>query len=174
LSNYDYLDVRYNKTSISAISIKKKAVVPKKIQRLNPTIANNGLVPPHTRGDQEYNGHGPRTTVNVNFYYDRNQVYYYIYMIAEETVSDWTTAAGYSGKIVAFTAPSGWHIKSVIGNTSYNGIVKYTDSNHQPDIFQTPLGQATCVGDTDGKEAGIRTGVSFQFTYKIPIDIEED
>lgn len=85
-----------------------------------------------------------------------------------------TPFSGYSGKIVAYTAPSGWHVKSIIGSTSYNSIVKYTDSNHQPDIFQTALGQATCVGDTDGKEAGIRTGVSFQFTYKIPIDIEED
>jgi hypothetical protein len=174
LSNFDYLDVRYGKTSISAISIKKKAIVPKRIQRMNVAIANNGLVPPHTRGDREFDGHGPRTNVNVNFYYDRNQVYFYIYMIAEETQSDWTTAVGYSGKIVAFTAPSGWHIKSVIGATSYNGIVKYTDTNNEPDIFQTPLGQATCVGDTKGEEAGIRTGVSFQFTYKIPIDIEED
>ena len=174
LSNYDYLDIRYNKVTISPITIVKKKPTLPKIQRFQIKPSDYSFIPPHTFGDKEFDGNGPKSTVNVNFYHDRNQVYYYVNMIAKETKSDWTTASGTSSKIVIFTAPIGWHIKSIIGITDYNSIISYTDSNTQPDVFGTPLGQATCIGDTQGVEAGIRTGVSFQFSYKIPIDVEEN
>ncbi|HEY3080087.1 MAG TPA: hypothetical protein VGM69_09290, partial [Chloroflexota bacterium] len=68
------------------------------------------FVPPHTKGDREFNGHGPNVGVGVTLLNRRTHVEAKIEMTATETRSDWTTA---SGSVVERIYPgeSGWEVR---------------------------------------------------------------
>ena len=54
------------------------------------------FIPPHTRGDQEYKGHGPRVTARARLHgVGTNSLRVRLFMFAEEMKSDWTTATGH-------------------------------------------------------------------------------
>lgn len=117
-------------------------------------------MPPHTRGDKDFDGNGPRVVVDASIEHDDKQVYFVIKMIAEETKPDNTTASG-TTRTLMYTAPNGRRITSLGGETSWPGIVSYYDTNHSVDKFNTPLGPVSVFGDHAGDDAGDYTKVVF-------------
>ncbi|MDH4275825.1 MAG: hypothetical protein OEW08_12380 [Gammaproteobacteria bacterium] len=128
------------------------------------------FVPPHTRGDTEFGGHGPNVYSKISLQKTNNALSSTVYMKAVETKSDWTTAEG-SKEFPLYTVDPGWRINSIVGTTSTSH--NYTDSNHTNDVFNLgaggPVSRLVYVGDTDGKEAGTRTQVEATFN---PIRLE--
>ena len=117
-------------------------------------------MPPHTRGDKDFDGNGPRVVVDASIEHDDKTVYFVIKMIAEETKPDNTTAMG-TTRTLMYTAPNGRRITSLGGETSWPGLVSYYDSNHGVDKFDTPLGPVSVFGDHAGDDAGTYTKVVF-------------
>ena len=171
---YKSLVVEYQGTELSRIIIQQKTVPPPLTQTVYITPNSFSYMPPHVRGDREFDGNGPNVRVSTYIYRNSRQAYMRVYMRAEETKSDWTTASGTSDRFYFYTAPNGWHIKEILGVTSFPGIVEYLDEDISDDIFNTTLGQYTVVGDSQGDDAGTSTQVSINFAYKVPIVIEED
>jgi hypothetical protein len=130
------------------------------------------FVPPHTRGDQDFNGNGPEVFCRVELSilnYD-TQVWAEIYMRARQTTHDWTTAEG-TDSFLLYTAPVGKEIKQILCPT-YDQI-SYLDSNTSQDVFERGVGGPVLrykfTGDTEGNEAGTETKVIVEFT---PIQVE--
>jgi hypothetical protein len=126
-------------------------------------LGEDTYTPPHTRGDMEFNGNGPKVWCEVSIAPINNatQLQLRIWMKAEETRSDWTTAEGTSYDII-FTAEPGKQIKQIL--TATNDSYYYIDDDHLPDEF---LGNSAglvnkyiFVGDTAGDDAGIDTKVA--------------
>lgn len=122
------------------------------------------FMPPHTRGDREFNGNGPNSTATVRIYQVGNQIRADIYMRAVETRSDWTTAEG-SNTYVLFTAPSDRQILRIVSTTA--ATQSYLDNNHTEDFFEMGTGglvrRFAFVGDTHGDDAGVATRVKVAF-----------
>jgi len=132
------------------------------------------FVPPHTRGDEEFGGNGPQVRCRVRLSVigtESNMLQSEIYMRAEETRSDWTTAEGTDTHII-YTAPAGKKIKE-ISCVPYDEF-EYTDDNLQMDWFARgsggPVKQYEFMGDTEGIDAGSDTGVTVQYNT-IPIEL---
>lgn len=144
-----------------------------------PRMATPWYVPPHTDGDAEYYGHGPRTTADVVLVVrDGNQLWAEVNMRAVELGNDPTTAAGRSA-FRLLTLPGGNRIEAILSPT--RGNVSYTDRDHEEDYVVPgrgevrpegwridsasagPIRMARLVGDTNGSEAGTKTGVQFFF-----------
>ena len=128
------------------------------------------FVPRHTRGDRDFHGNGPNTSLSSWLSIrNGNQIWATISMTAKETKSDWTTASGYASYLVyQHHRP----IQRILSDT-YSSF-SYTDRNHNDDTLSLPTGESVnkfiCVGDTRGDEAGSRTGVTVYFN---PIRIQE-
>ena len=126
------------------------------------------FIPPRTRGDAEFGGNGPVVTAWVNAVNHRKYVTAYIYMKAKETKDDWTTAEGWTSDVILYTAPFGYDIIDV---NAQPDDFSYTDTNNDPDKFDRGSGlvqRYVFVGDTDGDEAGTKTGVTVNFN---PIEV---
>lgn len=130
------------------------------------------FVPPHTRGDRDFNGYGPEIICRVqlsilNF---NTEVWAEIYMKAAQTTHDWTTAEG-TDTFLLYTAPVGKEIKEILCPT--NDQISYLDSNINQDVFERGVGGPVLrykfTGDTDGDEAGTETKVIVEFN---PIQVE--
>jgi hypothetical protein len=115
-------------------------------------------IPPHTRGDKDFNGNGPRVVVDASIQYDAQAVYFVVTMIAEETKPDSTTASGFVRSQI-YAAPAGRRITEIVGETNWPGLVSYYDTNHGVDMFTTPLGPVSVFGDHRGDDAGTYTKV---------------
>lgn len=118
------------------------------------------FTPPHTRGDKDFDGNGPRVVVDAWVEHDDTQIYFVTKMIAEETKPDNTTAEGTTRSLM-YSAPAGRRITSIGGETNWRGLVSYYDSNHNVDKFDTPLGPVSVFGDHKGDDAGTYTKVVF-------------
>ncbi|MDG3002424.1 hypothetical protein [Paludisphaera mucosa] len=129
------------------------------------------LVPPHTRGDREFDGCGPRVWIHVQIIQAETSLSLRLYMKAEETEDDWTTGEGWSEPLAFFTAPPGYRIKEVGSPNEWLNIVQYTDSNHDPDVFNTALGRIACYGDRDGDDIGEYTRVVASFDHSVPVTL---
>lgn len=116
------------------------------------------LIPSHTRGDKDFDGNGPRVVVDASIEHDGQAVYMVVRMIAEETKSDWTTANGMAKSLI-YAAPVGRRITGLVGQTSWPSLVSYYDSDHDVDMFTTPLGPVSVFGDHRGDDAGSYTKV---------------
>ena len=130
------------------------------IQNYQTKIVTPGtriFIPPHTNGDKEYSGNGPKVTcwVRLSLINNNTQVQSKIYMHARETKSDWTTASGTDSHII-YTAPTGKRISRIV--TSPYDSITYTDTNHGVDTFPRgnggPVRQFEFIGDTSGDDAG--------------------
>jgi hypothetical protein len=121
-------------------------------------------VPPHTRGDKEFDGHGPSVNARVDLLIRPQSIDARVYMKAQETKSDWTTAEG-TKEFPLFRPEPGWQIDGVIEGTTTTH--QYVDTNHTSDSFDKGSGSAVkrfvFVGDTGGDEAGTRTKVDVTF-----------
>jgi len=141
-------------------------------------LSSISYIPPHTRGDQDYDGNGPAVELEARLIAGdgvpggvRN-LYARVYMKAKETESDWTTAEGASEWKVVYTAPPGAVITALLGPTTSEAT--YTDTNHTADTIAvgdegTLVKRFVCVGDTSSDyEAGNATGVNVIFNkYRI-------
>lgn len=120
-------------------------------------------IPPHTRGDREFDGNGPRIQCTVQAYLrNGNEIWARVQMRARETKSDWTTAEGTETfRIYTHDKP----IKEILSDDSSE--VYYEDHDHSEDVLSMGGGelvkQFVFVGDTRGYEAGTRTGVVVDF-----------
>lgn len=114
--------------------------------------------PPHTRGDDEFDGHGPRIWASVRLQFDTDRVMAQLYMKAEETRSDWTTAEGRTTRTI-YRAPAGWEIIGINGPGFDE--MQYLDDDHAIDEFWGSVNGLVdrwlFVGDTRGDEAGTET-----------------
>lgn len=175
IGKYAYFTLKFANSEFFSIPIVPKA---KPIPQVTTVyIAPQALsyLPPHTNGDREFDGNGPNIYVEGRLLYNYRQAYVQIWMSAIETRGDYTTAKGWCPNHYFYTAPAGWHIKRIDGQTVFPSLVRYTDNDTQEDIFNTTLGQVKIKGDGNGNDAGIHTGIlSFNFSYKIPIVIEQD
>jgi hypothetical protein len=120
------------------------------------------LPPRIGHGDADYNGHGPRVTVNVSLQNLGNKIGLKLFMDARETKSDWTEAGGSLTKDI-YVAPQGWRIDSLDSPRSDD--FHYIDTNHAPENFSGggPVKLFVIVGDTDGADAGRSTKVDVSF-----------
>jgi hypothetical protein len=126
--------------------------------------------PPHTRGDRDFGGHGPKVWCEVALSVrNGTEIWATVSMRAEETQHDWTTAAGQQDFLI-YTHPR--PIAAIVSDTSSDAY--YEDSNHDEDVVEKGGGelvrQFIFVGDTRGDEAGTRTKVLIHFN---PIRIRE-
>jgi hypothetical protein len=128
--------------------------------------------PPHTRGDQDFKGQGPQVVcrVELSVVSYNTQVLAEIYMKAEQTNSDWTTAEG-TDSYILYTAPAGKEIKQILC-PAYDQIA-YLDSNINQDVFERGIGGPVLrykfTGDAEGNDAGTNTGVIVEYN---PIQVE--
>jgi hypothetical protein len=121
------------------------------------------FIPPHTRGDRDFGGHGPRILCNARLQIrNRREIWAEVFMHAEETKSDWTTASG-SDDFLLHTNDR--PIAAILTDTF--SACTYTDSNHEEDVVAQSAGELVSqfkfVGDTRGDEAGTRTRVLLIF-----------
>lgn len=116
------------------------------------------FVPPHTLGDKDFSGNGPRVVVDAWVEHNEKQVFFVVKMIAEETKPDLTTATG-TDRRVMYTAPTGRRITSIDGEKNWPALVSFYDTNHEVDTFNTQLGPVSVFGDHRGDDAGSYTKV---------------
>lgn len=120
-------------------------------------------IPPHTRGDREFDGHGPRIWCNVDVgVRNQREIWANVQMTARETRSDWTTAQGTEAfRIYTHDRP----IREIVSDQSSSAF--FEDSDHEEDVIHNGGGELVrefvFVGDTRGDEAGTRTGVVLNF-----------
>jgi hypothetical protein len=149
------------------------------------TMKQTFIPPPVTENiygkkpDKDFDGNGPCVNFNMSFVMDpeRKTLTANYYMDAWECKGDFSkihedyTEARGSGSLVLFQAEDnekiiGFDVDSYMEDS-------YFDTNHQQDIKYfggtKPVTQLTYVGDTDGDEAGSKTGVTMVFR---PINIK--
>ena len=174
LSKYRALVISFEEEEISRINIQRQTPTPPATREVRVPIPKFTYIPPHTRGDREFDGNGPKVRISCYIYPRSKYAFLRVYMKAEETKKDWTTAEGHSDRHYFYTAPSGWHIKEILTQTNYPGILEYTDTNHEEDLFYNTLGEFKIVGDTRGDEAGTKTKIDINFSHRVHILLEED
>jgi hypothetical protein len=122
------------------------------------------FIPPHTRGDRDFDGDGEGPNVNASAMLrveGGKALVLTLAMKAVEPVPDYTTAEG-TQDFEIYRADPGFKISKVFTDTESSYF--YTDTNFNPDIFD--LGQSdlvktfSFVGDTSGNEAGDETRVT--------------
>src|SRR5882724_6362725 len=121
------------------------------------------FIPPHTEGDTEYKGHGPRTYASVELQVRNDrEVWAQVYMRARETQKDWTTAEG-TAEFQIFSQNK--RILDILSSRVQDHL--YTDTDHELDVFSFPppnlMSRIEYLGDTRGNEAGTRTGCQIFF-----------
>jgi hypothetical protein len=121
------------------------------------------FIPPWVSGgDREFGGHGPDVRVDANLLVAPHTIDVELAMTAQETEWNWTRARGAVVRRL-YTAQPGRCIQSVTAGRF--DTLQYRDTDHTADIF---LGKTSnsfiqrydVVGDTNGQEAGIKTGVA--------------
>lgn len=118
------------------------------------------VVPIHTLGDCEFGGHGPAVTcrATASISSDQRSVNLDVYMRAQETQADWTTAEGTQRYgLLTYGANAGIRVKEIYGPAAIQ--IDYTDTNHDVDSFLgSSFGTFSAVGDTDGNDVCNTTG----------------
>ncbi len=150
-----YTKIRLDLDATIPMNVSMNAPNPEQTIPLPRTMT---FIPPHTRGDKDFHGNGPRVVVDAWVEHDGQNVYFVVKMLAEETKSDWTTASGTTRSLM-YSAPVGRRITQIMGTTSWPNLVSYYDNDHDVDLFNTPLGQVSVFGDHRGDDAGSYTKV---------------
>jgi hypothetical protein len=174
LSRYTHLQLTYNKDVISAIAIDKKLADPPVIQTVTTNQREIIWIPPHTNGNNEFDGYGPRMISHLYLKHDGTRVFAQIYLYAQQTTSDWTTAAGTSQWVEIYAVKEGFRINKILEATDYlnllrNNNIDYVDASTDDYIVETVVGRAIVVGDAEGPDAGIKTKINLNLK---PISIE--
>ena len=128
--------------------------------------------PPHTNGDREFNGNGPRIQIRAHvFKAGSNRVAFSLYMKAQETKGDRTTVEG-TRTTTLYTAPSGFRIKRIVGRTSFPNLVDDVDTSHKKKTYVTDLGVMRVFGDRKGDDAVVYTGVTLASDRSVEVELE--
>jgi hypothetical protein len=127
------------------------------------------LIPPKVGGDAEFDSHGPNVRVTARLTVRNGQeLWATVTMHAKETQRDYTEVNG-SADFLMYRHPTA--ILRIVSDTYSEA--SYTDTDHEDDVIPVGAGELVrefvCVGDTKGKEAGSRTGVTVYFN---PVTIE--
>ncbi len=128
--------------------------------------------PPHTRGDKEFKGHGPFVVMEAAIAGadfvpgGARALQGRVYMFAEETESDWTTAEGTSEWQIVYRAEPGERILDILSPVLC--VDSYEDTNNSEDLICPGVGNLVkcfrAVGDTGSdNDAGHGTKVSVEF-----------
>lgn len=152
--NSERLVLRWGGADISTIAViqPQTPVCRTRTQVVRPDKLT--VVGDHTRGDREFDGHGPNASTTINLIRSDARVDVRALFVATETQSDWTTARKLETR-VAFNAPVGWRIESIHGQTTFSH--GYRDTDHAQDDFEFPGGlvkRLVYVGDTSGDDVG--------------------
>ena len=156
--------LRWNYKDISTISVIQPATPTCQSKIVSFTHVPMTFIPPHTRGDADFSGNGPKVDSSVVLANAGDHVNVKISMTAVETKSDWTTASG-STTTSFYAAEPGFRIEKVVDPATSSR--SYTDTNHDVDVFGSsggPVSSWQFVGDTGGDEAGTQTKVTVQFS----------
>ncbi|QTN31202.1 hypothetical protein HZ994_02280 [Akkermansiaceae bacterium] len=129
------------------------------------------FVPPLIGGDAEFKGHGPDVHVSARLRVrNGNELWATITMHAKETKKDYTEVSG-SADYLMWKQEGGAILRIVSDSFSE---CRYRDTDHDDDVLVMGAGELVrefrCVGDTKGKEAGSRTGVTVTFN-PVVIDV---
>lgn len=120
---------------------------------------NMTLIPRKIRGDREFDGHGPQYTVRATLLVTESEVSVELYMIAEETRSDWSTAEGTRVESVYFAGPN----EKIIGVlTATHSSISDTDRDHavKEHHDQGLVSVFYVMGDSSGDDIETDTGVT--------------
>jgi hypothetical protein len=127
-------------------------------------LGNAEFYPPHTRGDTDFDGNGPRIWVGVRWRLrESRRVDVEISMTAKETQSDYTSVSGLKLLEGVYVAGPNEVIEQIVGKQRSSLTPPFVDTDHETDdLPQGSSGPAlrySIVGDTDGNEAGSKTKV---------------
>lgn len=145
------------------------------VQRLKTPF----YIPPLEDGDTDFYGHGPHSRVEVELVVQNgNELVAKVGMTAQETGNNSTKATG-RGTFTIMKVPAGQKIDAILSPTKTK--LEYIDTDHGEDYLvpghgeerphhwsivgatEGPVRMARVVGDTNGGEAGSKTGVQFFF-----------
>lgn len=173
-STSDHLLLNWNNELLSSIAVIQPSTPICKVKEVSYN-RNTKLTytPPHTRGDKEYDGHGPNIWSRVNWLNRTSRIDVSTYMKAKETKKDWTTAEG-SKTITYYTPPAGWRIKRVVGSALTTD--QFQDYDHAENSRGMgpggPVKTFIYRGDHKGSEAGSYTGMDVFFN-PLRVELEE-
>jgi hypothetical protein len=106
--------------------------------------------PEMIRGDCEFAGHGPSVTLRARLYVRSDSLFCYVYMKAEETESNWSTAEGEWDEFL-YRAPAGWKITHT--NLDPDSCeTRYIDDGGGYDYTSCPGFSFRSIGDTSGND----------------------
>jgi hypothetical protein len=130
------------------------------------------FIPPKVgQGDADFHKRIDITVeVQLRISNDKNKIEARLYMYAYEGRHDWTEAEGYSNWEEVYRTESGWELTRIISPLFER--LQYLDQTCcDADLYRGKelVELWTILGDTDGSEAGTRTGVSVSFR---PIRVE--
>jgi hypothetical protein len=132
------------------------------------------LIPPRTRGDGEFKGHGPRIRISTRLYVsDQQKIKARVWMHFEETQSDSTTSSGiYTLDVYDGSLDNVRRINGIVSPRSSTYLDYEQETGHDPFTRpgEGPVREYHIVGNTRGDEAGTRTKVLIHFN---PIRIRE-
>lgn len=162
LTDFSHIQLLFGSNVISSISIIPKSLTPPIIESVLTDEKTLIYIPPHTFGDKEFDGNGPRIRVDLYLMSDATRVYAQIRMDAIETAPDWTAAVGVQDWIPIYTVKPGYLIHQFKEPYRYDNILQnngidYIDGSTADYIIDTSVGRATIVGDAIGLDAGIST-----------------
>ncbi len=167
--------LRWNGRNISTMAVIQPAPDICESKFDNFTVSNISVMPLHatmpgkSRGDKEFDGHGPRMYCSVSILNESTHLRARIYVTASETRSDWTYGKR-ERYFTIYTADPGFNIEKVISSTfaSYS----YTDNDHALDVFagSGPVQKFIFNGDGSGNDIGRNTKVEIQFnTFRVQL-----
>lgn len=138
--------------------------------------------PPLVSGDREFDGHGPHILVKVNLTKSDYEIDCTVYMYAQETQSNWSTAYG-SQTTPIYNAPSGYYIQDILNipiSDSYEFTYTVGSDGHEHDPVIVPRGASGLVKDytiwgdgPNGNDIGTWTSVQVELN-DIPIVLAQE
>lgn len=150
----------------------ERTTPPNRGQLVLASIPAQRYVPPHVRGDREFAGNGPRGEAYAELRINRfGHLQSRIFMVAEEWDRgqlkwDYTTSRGWSAWRTVYRPPAGKRVLWIHSPNSDRNRDGYYDTDHDVDVFSGRTGlvrQFRFVGDTNGNDAGTKTGVQVVF-----------
>lgn len=132
------------------------------------------FTPPHTRGDAEFKGNGPKVEIRVALKNEGRKIKLTLDMKAQETGGDNTTAEG-NTEWTVYEAPPGFTITRIISPVEDQH--SYIDDDRANDFFSFAsadrmIGMLLYTGDTRGADAGTRTAVTIYF-HLVTVELEQ-
>ncbi len=154
--------------SASAVGPAEQTVAPLTVTNvpvLRIPVSGRFIPPKVGTGNNDFEGHGPDivATATLNVIDSGRRLAIVLCMRAKATPGDLTEVNGCSVPFLIFVAPVGECVRNVSVGTFDE--IRYTDDDHADDVLPSVIPNTfvsvwNIVGDTNGNEAGTKTGVS--------------